>query len=165
VLIVAPALEARPKEPLSEAARALAESLAGRADVEVLTLKADGWPPGMAPEVTREGGVTVARFSPELPLEEGAEELPRSSSLQSRVRASKGPVVFFGGLQPVARAVLPELGDRAFVVDLAGLEPGPEAKALGPRRHAASASGLEDAVGAVAAQVLGRLEQGGSRGA
>ncbi|HLL54862.1 MAG TPA: glycosyltransferase, partial [Myxococcaceae bacterium] len=165
VLIVAPGLEARPEEPLSRAARSLARALGARADVELLTLKADGWPAEMGPEVTREGRVTVSRFSPELPLEPAEEALPRSSSLQSRVRAFKGPVVFFGGRQAVALAVLPRVGERAFVVDVAGIDPPPEAKALGARRHAASAEGLDDAVQAVAAQVRARLEQGGSRGA
>ena len=161
VQLVAPLLDARPEEPLSLAAQSLAVSLGASAEVEILTLKARGRPVGPGPEVERQGLVTVLKYTPDVPLREGQAEAPRSSSLETAVRASRGPVVFFGSHQPSARDFLPGEQARAFAVDAPGAEPATEAFALGPRLHAAKEGGLEDAVAGVAAQVLARIEDKG----
>jgi len=167
VTLVAPLLDAQPEAPLSVAARSLAVSLGTSADVQILTLKAEGRPSGNGPEVQNEGLVSVLKYTPETPFSENAAPPSRSSSLEMAVRVSKDPVIFFDSGTLISRALLPEVQARSFAVDVstgAGNAVSTEAQALGVRRHLANEAGLQDAVEAVAAQVLARLERRGSRG-
>jgi hypothetical protein len=136
VQLVCPALDAAPEHPLSRAARLLAVSLGARCEVSILTVKADGVPPGPAPERVMEGMTTLLKYSPDVPILEG-QALPRSSSLESAVRSSEAPVVYLDTRERIARALLADTAGRAFAVD------GPE--------------GLDQAVQAIAAQVLARV--------
>lgn len=162
VLIVAPALDTNPEHPLARAARGLAVALAASADVLILTLKADGWPAGMEPEVQREGLTTVLKYSPEEPMDARTVDLRRSPSLEGAVRATQGPVIFIGqGI--ITRGLMPEVIARAFLVEAPGKAALSEPKGLGPRRHViATLNRLEEAAQAVLPEVLAALKQGGA---
>lgn len=120
VLLVCPSFEAAPDGPPARAARALASALAAKGRVRVLALKAKDRPAGPGPEVSALGAAQVEAFSPELPIEP-EQPLPGSSALETAVRVSRGPVVFFGEGE-VSRALLPHLGERAYTVAPDGWE-------------------------------------------
>lgn len=154
--LVCPALGPRPDSDMARLARRVAEKL-GHA--RVLTLRPGVPSPRAAPEVEREGGLEIWRFTPDEPLSrEPSAELPGASSLETAVVGASAVPVLLGVETASARELLARLPSRAWGVEDATLSPSSRAEArrtLGTRLLELKPSSL-DTTAARLAELLAR---------
>ncbi len=112
--LVCPTFARFPEAPESRLARQLAQRLPG---ARILTLDPNPRPAELAPRHLRDGSLEVRAFTPDEPLpRDAAGVLPGSSSLETALRASRGPAVFLPAGSRVARNALPHLRAEAWGV-------------------------------------------------
>jgi hypothetical protein len=128
--LVCPGFATAPDAPLSRLARAVAERLPG---ARVWTVRRDTLPVQLAPRREPLGAASLWHFTPDEPSA-GDDAAPPSSSLETAVRCTTGPVLFAGADAPIALESVPHLGERAW--GASEPERAPDAavrQALGPR--------------------------------
>lgn len=110
-LVVAPGFATAPEQPLSRAAFELGRALAARVPTRLLTL-APSPIVGVAPESSMTDGLEVVRHTPEARLRDRRGPYPFSSSLESAVRSSHGPVILVGEHEPLTQTLLNGVEER-----------------------------------------------------
>jgi hypothetical protein len=106
-LVVCPGFDLHPTDA------ELTLELAARTGARVLALALSERITTVAPRTEVLHGVQVQRFTPDTPDAGG--ELPRSSSLESAVLASRGEVTFVELDSPLSRALLSQVGSRGSI--------------------------------------------------
>lgn len=157
VTVVCPGFDAAPDAPMSRLARAVAERLPG---ARLWTVRRDVLPVQRAPREERLGGMTLWRFTADEPSFGAGGSAPPSSSLETGVRCTRGPVLFAGAAESVAQVTVPHVQGRAWGVWAAGRAPDAAVRqALGSRLREL---GAEADVAPLAGELVQALESGGA---